>query len=164
MKGFVNDIETTAIENPNFRQVLYTAQHSQLVVMCLKPGEDIGMETHALDQFFRVEEGAGEVILDDVKSAIHTGFAILVPAGARHNIVNTGDIGLKLTTLYAPPNHRDGIVHATRADAQTDDETFDGKPTERRIPVTATERRENIPVTQRPTLSLRFSSASTSRT
>jgi mannose-6-phosphate isomerase-like protein (cupin superfamily) len=164
MMGYVKDIETAAIENPNFRQVLYTAEHSQLVVMCLKPGEDIGMETHALDQFFRVEEGAGEVILDDVRSAIHTGFAILVPAGARHNIVNTGDIALKLTTLYAPPNHRDGIVHATRADAQKDDETFDGKPTERRIPVTATDRRENIPVTQRPTLSLRFASAPTSRT
>lgn len=164
MKGYVKDIETAAIENPNFREVLYTGQHSQLVVMCLKPGEDIGMETHVLDQFFRVEEGAGDVILDDVKSAIHTGFAILVPAGARHNIVNTGDISLKLTTLYAPPNHRDGIVHATRADAEKDDETFDGIPTERRIPVTATGRRESIPISQRPRLSLRFASASTPRT
>jgi mannose-6-phosphate isomerase-like protein (cupin superfamily) len=164
MTGYVKDIETAAIGNLNFRQVLYTAQHSQLVIMCLKPGEDIGMETHALDQFFRVEEGAGEVVLNDVKSAIHAGFAILVPAGARHNIVNTGDIALKLITLYAPPNHRDGIVHATRADAQKDNETFNGKLTERRIPVTVGERSQIIPITQRPTLSLRVPSAPTSRT
>ena len=164
MKGYVKDIETAAIENPNFRQVLYTAQHSQLVIMCLKPGEDIGMETHALDQFFRVEEGSGDVVLNDVKSAIHTGFAILVPAGTRHNIINTGDIALKLITLYAPPNHRDGVIHATRADAQNDDETFDGKPTERRIPVTVSERSRSIPVTQRPALSLRIFSTSTPRT
>jgi mannose-6-phosphate isomerase-like protein (cupin superfamily) len=164
MKGFVKDVEIVATKNANFRQVLYTAQHSQLVVMSLKPGEDIGMETHALDQFFRVEEGSGEAIVDDVPSAIQPGFAILVPAGTKHNIINTGDIALKLTTLYAPPNHRDGVVHATRADAENDDEQFDGKPTERRIPVTATERRENIPVSQRPRLSLRFSSTTTART
>jgi len=162
MRGYVNDIEAAAIESPNFRRVLYTAQHSQLVIMSLKPGEDIGVETHALDQFFRVEEGAGEVILDDVKSPIHAGFAILVPAGTRHNVVNTGDIALKLTTLYAPPNHRDGVVHATRADAQKDDETFDGNLTEQPNPVTVSEGSKDTPVSQRPTLSLRFTSASTS--
>ena len=156
MKGFVKDIETAATENSNFRKVLYTAQHCQLVVMSLKPGEDIGMETHALDQVFRVEEGSGEAILDDVQSSIQPGFFVLVPAGTMHNIVNTGDIALKLTTLYAPPNHRDGVVHATRADAEKDDERFDGKQTERRIPVTVTDRRESIPVSQRPRLSLRF--------
>ena len=156
MKGFVKDIETAATENSNFRKVLYTAQHCQLVVMSLKPGEEIGMETHALDQVFRVEEGSGEAILDDVQSSIQPGFSVLVPAGTMHNIVNTGDIALKLTTLYAPPNHRDGVVHATRADAEKDDERFDGKPTERRIPMTATGSRENIPVSQRPRLSLRL--------
>ncbi len=163
MKGFVKDIEVAATGNANFRQVLYTAPNCQLVLMCLKPGEDIGMEKHALDQFFRVEEGSGVAILDDVRSPIQSGFAVLVPAETRHNIINTGTIALRLTTLYAPPNHRDGVVHATRADAEKDDERYDGKPTERRIPVTGSDTRENIPVSLRPRLSLRFSSTSTAR-
>lgn len=158
MKGFVEDIETAAIENMNFRRVLYTAQHSQLVIMSLKPGEDIGLETHQLDQYIQVIEGSGEAILDQLRSAIQPGFAVLVAAGTSHNIVNTGKIALKLTTLYAPPNHRDGVVHATRADADKDDEAFNGKTTERRIPVTATDRRENIPVSVGPKISLRISS------
>jgi mannose-6-phosphate isomerase-like protein (cupin superfamily) len=130
MKGFLKDIEDLSITNDAFRRVLYTAAHCQLVVMSLKPGEDIGAEVHTLDQFFRVEAGVGEAVLDDVTTPIRAGFAIVVPAGAKHNIVNTGDTPLKLYTLYAPPNHRDGIVHQTRADAEADDETFDGETTE----------------------------------
>jgi mannose-6-phosphate isomerase-like protein (cupin superfamily) len=130
MKGFVQDIESLATKNAEFRQVLYTAKHCQLVLMALKPKEEIGAEVHTLDQFFRVEEGSGEAILDGVRTPIRAGFAIVVPAGANHNIVNTGTRPLKLYTLYAPPNHRDGVVHHTRADAETDTEHFDGKTTE----------------------------------
>ena len=130
MKGFVKDIEGLAISNDAFRRVLYTARHCQLVVMALKPEEEIGAEVHQLDQFFRVEEGDGEADLDGVRTAIHAGFAVIVPAGAKHNIVNTGSVPLKLYTLYAPPNHRDGVVHQTRRDAEADNEHFDGKATE----------------------------------
>jgi mannose-6-phosphate isomerase-like protein (cupin superfamily) len=130
MKGFVKDIEGIAIRNNAFRQVLYTAKNCQLVVMALKPTEEIGAEVHKLDQFFRVEEGTGEAILDGVRTAISAGFAVLVPAGANHNIINTGGVPLKLYTLYAPPNHRDGVVHRTRDEAEADNEQFDGKTTE----------------------------------
>jgi mannose-6-phosphate isomerase-like protein (cupin superfamily) len=130
MRGFVKNIEGLAVENENFRQVLYTARNCQLVLMALKPKEEIGAEVHKLDQFFRVEEGAGEAVLDGVTTAIRSGFAVLVPAGTKHNIINTGNVPLKLYTLYAPPNHRDGVVHATRAGAESDDEHFDGKTTE----------------------------------
>src|SRR5512134_4207426 len=130
MKGFVKDIEGIAVRNDHFRQVLYTAANCQLVVMGLKPGEEIGAEVHQLDQFFRVEEGTGVAILDGVRTAIHPGFAVIVPAGANHNIINTGSVPLKLYTLYAPPNHRDGVVHHTRVDAETDNEHFDGRTTE----------------------------------
>jgi mannose-6-phosphate isomerase-like protein (cupin superfamily) len=130
MKGFVQDIEGLAVTNDAFRRVLYTATHCQLVVMALKPKEEIGTEVHTLDQFFRVEEGTGEAVLDGVRTAIRAGFAVLVPAGASHNIVNTGSAPLKLYTLYAPPNHRDGVVHRTHADAEADNEHFDGKRTE----------------------------------
>lgn len=132
MKGFVKDIEGIAVRNNDFRQVLYTATSCQLVVMALKPGEEIGAEVHQLDQFFRVEEGTGVAILDGVRHAVTAGFAVLVPAGARHNIVNSGTGPLKLYTLYAPPNHRDGVVHHTRAEAEADTEKFDGKTTEAR--------------------------------
>jgi mannose-6-phosphate isomerase-like protein (cupin superfamily) len=98
--------------------------------MALKPGEEIGAEVHELDQFFRVEEGAGEAVLDGARTTIRAGFAVVVPAGANHNIVNTGDVPLKLYTLYAPPNHRDGVVHRTRAEAEADEEHFDGRTTE----------------------------------
>jgi len=125
MKGFVQNIEDIAVENDAFRRVLYTAKNCQLVVMALKPKEEIGMEVHKLDQFFRVEEGTGEAVLDGVRTAISAGFAVLVPAGTNHNIINTGSVPLKLYTLYAPPNHRDGVVHRTR-----DEEHFDGKTTE----------------------------------
>ena len=129
-KGFVQDIEDLAVKNTEFRRVLYTAKHCQLVLMALKPKEEIGAEVHKLDQFFRVEEGTGEAVLDGVRTAIKAGFAVVVPAGAKHNIINTGSAPLKLYTLYSPPNHRDGIVHHTRADAEADTEHFDGKTTE----------------------------------
>jgi mannose-6-phosphate isomerase-like protein (cupin superfamily) len=98
--------------------------------MALEPNEEIGMEVHHLDQFFRVEEGTGEAILDGVTTAIRAGFAVLVPAGTNHNIINTGSVPLKLYTIYSPPNHRDGVVHRTRAGAEADNEHFDGKTTE----------------------------------
>ncbi len=130
MKGFVENIESITVKNEEFRRVLYTARNLQLVVMALNPKEEIGAEVHTLDQFFRVEEGSGEAILDGVKRNIHAGFALIVPAGANHNIINTGNTPLKLYTIYAPPNHRDGVVHHTRSDAESDNEHFDGKITE----------------------------------
>lgn len=130
MKGFVQNIQSLAVQNSDFRRVLYTANSCQLVLMSIPPNGEIGAEVHKLDQFFRVEDGVGEAILDDVKSVIRAGFAVLVPAGSRHNIINTGSKPLKLYTLYSPPNHRDGIVHYTREDAQADNEHFDGKTTE----------------------------------
>jgi mannose-6-phosphate isomerase-like protein (cupin superfamily) len=130
VKGFVQNIENVVVKNEDFRQILYTAKNCQLVVMSLKPNEEIGAEVHKLDQFFRVEQGIGEAVLDGVSTRISAGFAILVPAGTNHNIINTGDAPLKLYTLYAPPNHRDGVVHHTRAEAEADKEYFDGKTTE----------------------------------
>ena len=115
MKGFVQDIERIAVENNDFRRVLYTAKHCQLVVMTLEPKEEIGAEVHKLDQFFRVEEGTGEAVLDGVRTAIRAGFAVVVPAGANHNIINTGNRPLKLYT---------------RGNAEADNEHFDGKTTE----------------------------------
>lgn len=130
MKGFVQDIESISVQNADFRRVLYTAKHCQLVVMSLNPQEEIGAEVHTLDQFFRVEQGSGEAVLDGVVTPIKAGFAVVVPAGAKHNIINTGNAPLKLYTIYAPPNHRDGVVHRTRADAERDTEHFDGKTSE----------------------------------
>jgi len=112
------------------RRVLYTAKHRQLVVMALKPNEEIGAGVHKLDQFFRVEQGRGEAVLDGVRTSIQAGYAVVVPAGARHNIINTGTVPLKLYTTYSPPNHRDGGVHQSRADAEADTEHFDGKTTQ----------------------------------
>ncbi|MGL4438229.1 MAG: cupin domain-containing protein [Bosea sp. (in: a-proteobacteria)] len=160
MKGFVKDIEAIAIHNTSFRHVLYTAQHCQLVVMSLQPGEDIGFEIHKLDQFFRVEDGSGEAILDGTLCPISAGFAVLVPAGVRHNIINTGKAPLKLYTLYAPPNHRDGVIHATRHDADTDTEHFDGKVTARSVAITTGEPGGSIPILYRPRFTLRISPAS----
>ena len=130
MKGYVHRIEKAALKNKTFRTVLYTAKNCQLVVMSLKPGEDIGEEVHKLDQFLRVEKGKGKAVLDGVEHRIKPGFAILVPAGTRHNLINGPSGRMKLYTLYAPPNHRDGVVHATKADAEADEEHFDGKTTE----------------------------------
>ncbi len=123
MKGYVDDIERITEENTNFRKVVYTGNHLQLVVMSLKPGEDIGEEVHPkVDQFFRVEEGKGKVIMDGEETEFEDGFAIVVPSGVNHNVINTGDEDLKLYTIYAPANHIDGIVHATKADAMADEE------------------------------------------
>ncbi len=131
MKGYVGDIEKVAKENENFRKVLYTAKHSQLVVMSIPPGEDIGEEVHELDQFLRFEKGKGKAILDGMEHEIEDDWAVVVPAGMKHNFVNTGDEPLKLYTIYSPPEHRDGIVHATKADAMADEtDEFDGKTTE----------------------------------
>ncbi|MEN9479541.1 MAG: hypothetical protein RLZZ298_936 [Pseudomonadota bacterium] len=130
MKGYVQNIESLAVRNNKFRQVLYTVKSCQLVIMSLRPQEDIGAEIHKVDQFFRVEEGSGEALLNGVRMAIEAGFAIIVPAGINHNIINTGNVPLKLYTIYAPPNHRDGVVHETRADAEGDKEHFNGQTTE----------------------------------
>ncbi len=130
MKGFAQDIESLAVKNNEFRRVLYTAKYCQLVVMSLQAGEEIGAEVHTLDQFFRVEEGSGEAVLDDNRTEIRAGFAVVVPAGANHNIINTGSVPMKLYTIYAPPHHRDGVVHHTRDEAEADNEHFDGKTTE----------------------------------
>jgi len=131
MKGFVGNIEKLAEENDSFREVIYTAKNSQLVLMSLKPREDIGEEVHKLDQFLRIEKGIGKAILDGVEHEISDGFAVLVPAGTMHNIINTSsDSEMKIYTLYSPPNHLDGVVHATKEDAEVDNEHFDGKTTE----------------------------------
>lgn len=131
MNGFVEDIETLTEENKDFRRVLYTGRYVQLVLMALNPGEEIGEEVHAEhDQFFRVEKGKGEVWIDGQRTEIKSDDAIIVPAGASHNVVNTGEKSLKLYTLYGPPEHRDGVVHATKADAEAQEEHFDGKTTE----------------------------------
>ena len=129
--GFVADIEELTEDNSDFRRVLYTGKNLQLVLMAIQQGEEIGEETHTdRDQFFRVEKGKGEVWIDGHRSKIKSDDAIIVPAGARHNIVNTGEKPLRLYTLYAPPEHRDGTVHASKADADAADEHFDGKTTE----------------------------------
>lgn len=131
MKGFLDDIEKRTESNRDFRRVLYTGRHMQLVLMSLEPGEEIGEEVHEdTDQFFRVEDGKGEVTIDGRTTSIESDVAIVVPAGARHNIRNTGDDDLKLYTLYAPPHHADGTVHHTREDAERATEHFAGKTTE----------------------------------
>jgi mannose-6-phosphate isomerase-like protein (cupin superfamily) len=129
--GYTSNVEEAAIANENFRKVLYTAQHSQLVLMSLLPEEDIGEEVHKLDQFIRCESGRGKAILNGVEHEFNDGFVVLVPAGTPHNIINTSvDKAMKLYTVYAPPNHRDGVIHTTKADAESDKEHFDGKTTE----------------------------------
>lgn len=131
MKGFVEDIEELTEDNKDFRRVLYTGKHLQLVLMALKPGEEIGEEVHAHhDQFFRVAKGRGEVWIDGERTKIKSDDAIIVPAGAKHNVINTGEKSLKLYTLYGPPDHKDGVIHATKADALAADEHFDGATTE----------------------------------
>jgi mannose-6-phosphate isomerase-like protein (cupin superfamily) len=131
MKGFIGNIEKISLDNTDFRRVLYTAKNCQLVVMSLRSGEEIGAEVHQLDQFIRVEKGEGKAILDGVERTLKDGSAIVVPAGARHNIINTSESEpLKLYTVYAPPNHRDGIVHKIKQEAESDEEHFDGKTTE----------------------------------
>lgn len=131
MKGFVDNIEDLTESNADFRRVLYTGKHLQLVLMSLKPGEEIGGEVHDdRDQFFRIEEGKGEVVIDGSRRSIGSDDAIVVPAGAHHNIRNTGGEPMQLYTLYGPPEHRDGTVHTSREAANRAPEHFDGKTTE----------------------------------
>lgn len=131
MKGFVADIKEITEENADFRRVLYTGKNLQLVLMSLHPGEEIGEEVHAThDQFFRIETGKGVVRIDGVQSKIKKDHAVIVPAGARHNIVNTGEKPMRLYTLYAPPQHRDGFVAKTRALAEASTEAFEGTASE----------------------------------
>jgi len=131
-KGFVADIETETVKNTDFRKVLYTGRFSQLVLMCLEPGEEIGEEVHDdVDQFFRFEEGEGSVVIDGVAHAVKDGNAVIVPNGALHNVINTSKTAnLKLYTIYSPPEHQDGVVRRTRAEAMAQEEHFDGKTTE----------------------------------
>ncbi|MDZ7726251.1 MAG: cupin domain-containing protein [Candidatus Campbellbacteria bacterium] len=132
MKGYITNIEKDTLENDMFRKVLYTAPNSQLVLMSIAPGGEIGEEVHdELDQFIRCEAGEGKAILNGEEREIGDGFAIVVPAGARHNVVNTSsDTHLKLYTVYSPPEHRDGVSHETKEVADADDEHFDGVTTE----------------------------------
>lgn len=130
MKGFVSDIEQETLENESFRKVLYTASYLQLVVMSIPVGEDIGEEVHGQDQFIRIERGQGRAELDGVAHEVADDSVVIIPAGTRHNIVNTGDEALKLYSIYATPHHEDGTVHATKADAERDHEEFLGDTTE----------------------------------
>lgn len=131
MKGYVTDIEDDTMKNTDFRRVLYTGKNSQLVLMSLRPNEEIGLETHTLDQFIRIEAGSGVAVLDGVEHQISDGTAVVIPAGTKHNIINNSEREeLKLYTLYSPPEHRDGTIHKTKADALAHEEHFDGKTTE----------------------------------
>lgn len=132
MKGFHINIEKGALENDNYRKVLYTSKHSQLVLMSLKPNEEIGMEVHPdNDQFFRIEEGQGKCVIDGNEYELSDGVAIVVPAGAKHNIINTSnESGLKLYTIYSPAHHKDGVIRATKEEAEADGPEFDGVTTE----------------------------------
>lgn len=131
-KGFCKNIEKDTLENENFRKVLYTGKHSQLVLMKLAPNEEIGMEVHEEnDQFFRFEKGTGKVVIDGNEYEVSDGFAVVVPAGSQHNVVNTsGTDTLKLYTIYSPAHHKDGVVRATKAEAEADGPEFDGTTTE----------------------------------
>lgn len=128
MKGYVANIEELSLQNEYFRNVLYTDARLQLVVMSLLPNEDIGEEVHQLDQFIRVEQGTGKSVLDGVEHDLADGSVVIIPAGVRHNIINTSDsVPMKLYTLYAPPNHKEGTVHKTKAEAEADEgEHFEG--------------------------------------
>lgn len=132
MKGFNGNIEQMTLENNNFRQVIYTSKHSQLVLMSLKPKEEIGMETHPEnDQFFRFEKGVGKVVIDDNEYDVKDGSAIVVPAGAEHNVLNTSESEeLKLYTIYSPAHHKDKIIHTTKKEAISNKAEFDGITTE----------------------------------
>lgn len=131
MKGFRKNIEQETKENDDFRRVLYTGKHMQLVLMSLPAGEEIGLETHHdNDQFFRFEAGDGKVIVDDTEYIVGDGIAVIIPAGAKHNVINTGTTELRMYTIYAPPHHKDGTIRTTKADALSREEDFDGTTTE----------------------------------
>jgi mannose-6-phosphate isomerase-like protein (cupin superfamily) len=129
--GYVDNIDKATVANDLFRRVLYTGQYLQLVLMMLQPGEEIGAETHEdRDQFFRIEEGEGEIHIDGKANRVEEDFAVIVPAGALHNVINTGDRPLRLYTLYGPPEHVEGVIHRTKAEADAAHEHFDGRTTE----------------------------------
>jgi mannose-6-phosphate isomerase-like protein (cupin superfamily) len=131
VKGYCDNIEAQTVENDDFRHVLYTGHNLQLVLMTLKPGEEIGEEVHEdRDQFFRFEKGTGVVVIDGAENRVEEDFGVIVPAGARHNVKNTGDEPLRLYTIYGPPEHLDGLVKATKAEAEAAHEEWDGKTTE----------------------------------
>jgi len=132
MKGFVTQIETETRKNTDFRRVLYTGKNSQLVLMSLKPLEEIGAETHEdRDQFFRFEHGEGKVVIDGVEHRVKDGSGVIVPAGARHNVINTSKrVMLRLYTIYSPPEHKDGVIRHTKQEATATEEHFDGQSTE----------------------------------
>lgn len=133
MKGIKTNVERDTIKNKNFRKVLYTAKHCQLVLMSLKPKEEIGLETHPEnDQFFRFEAGRGRVEIDGNKYTVKDGDAVIIPAGAKHNVINTSaSEDLKMYTIYSPPHHKDQIVRKTKGEAEANDQEFDGKTTEK---------------------------------
>ena len=128
MKGYVINIDQETLSNKDYRRVLYTAQNSQLVVMSIEPGDEIGEEVHELDQFIRLERGCAKVILNDEEYAVEEDFAVVIPAGVKHNVINTGDINLQLYSVYSPPEHKDKTVQATKADEA--EEHFDGVTSE----------------------------------
>lgn len=132
MPGYLTNIEKDSLENKNFRKVLYTAKYSQLVLMSLRPGEEIGEEVHRLDQFIRIEAGEGLAVLDGVKHKISDGSAVVIPAGTRHNIINSSrNAEMKIYTVYSPPEHRDQVTHKTKKEAMSDEnDHFDGKTSE----------------------------------
>lgn len=132
MKGFISNIEKETLENDNFRKVLYTSKYSQLVLMSLHPKEEIGMEVHNdNDQFFRFEKGQGKCIIDGNEYEVKDGAAVVVPAGAEHNVINVSDAeDLKLYTIYSPAHHKDGVIRATKEEAESDSPEFDGETTE----------------------------------
>ena len=130
-KGYKDNIEKLTQENENFRKVLYTGEHSQLVLMSLLPGEDIGEEIHnENDQFFRFESGTGKVVINDTEYEVADGDAVIVPRGVKHNVINTGENRLKLYTIYSPAHHLDGVVRSTKAEAEANGPEFDGKTSE----------------------------------
>ena len=128
MKGFLTNIEDATLNNTDYRRVLYTGKNSQLVLMSIEPGDEIGEEVHHLDQFIRIETGRATVILDGVQHSVEEDWAFIIPEGTKHNVVNTGDVQLKLYSLYSPPEHKDGTLHHTKADEK--EKHFDGVTTE----------------------------------
>jgi mannose-6-phosphate isomerase-like protein (cupin superfamily) len=132
LKGYIVEIDKETMKNTDFRRVLYTGRYSQLVLMSIKPGEEIGEETHDdVDQFFRFEQGEGKVIIDGVEHSVKDGNGVIVPAGARHNVINTSKLmDLRLYTIYSPPEHQDGVVRHTKKEAMSSEEHFDGQTTE----------------------------------
>jgi mannose-6-phosphate isomerase-like protein (cupin superfamily) len=128
MKGYIADLEKVTQENTDYRRVLYTGRYSQLVVMSIEPGDEIGMEVHGLDQFIRLEQGKATVVLDGEETKVEDDWGVVIPAGTQHNVINTGEEVVKLYSVYSPPEHKEGTVHPTKADEQ--EEHFDGTTTE----------------------------------